>query len=84
MRILALALILTVASCGGPEPTGNGDTGSEERDNEEQETVFDPLVGTIDTARKVEDQVMGQKRQLDEALREAENDDGGDSRDRSD
>ena len=71
MRILTLAFLLVLAACGGSNSAGE----------EDKETVFDPLVQDLDKAKQVEDQVLEQKRQLDEALKEAE---GGQATDESD
>ena len=67
MRILILAFCLTLMGCGGG-------TGSEENEKpeEDRETVFDPLVGNIDKAKAVEDQLMQSKDRTDQAIAEAE------------
>ncbi len=64
MRILMLALCLTIMGCGG-----GSDSAKEEAD---KESVFDPLVGNIDKAMEVEKQIMEQKDQLDQAIKDAE------------
>ena len=67
MRILTmLAIVATLAACGSPDEAG-----------EEEPTVgkqiADDYNRQLDKARAVEDQVMQQKRQIDEALEAAEN-----------
>jgi hypothetical protein len=67
MKFAAIILCLTLTmltACGSP------DEGSVEA--EDKETVFDPMVETIDRAAAVEDIVMQQKADMDEALRRAE------------
>ncbi len=69
MKFAAIILCLTLTiltACGSP------DEGSAEA--EDKETVFDPMVETIDKAAEVEDLVMQQKADMDEALRRAEGD----------
>ena len=67
MKRLPYVWILLLGSvlpgCGSPEDT-TGDT--------DRETVFDPLVETLDEAERVEDVVLQQKQQMDEALRRLE------------
>ena len=71
MQRLPYVWILLVSSvlpgCGAPEDT-TADT--------DRETVFDPLVETLDEAEQVEDVVLQQKRQMDEALRSMEGEEG--------
>jgi hypothetical protein len=67
MKLVAITLCLTLTmltACGSP------DEGSAEA--EDKETVFDPMVETIDKAAAVEDIMMQQKADMDEALRRAE------------
>lgn len=50
--------------------------GSDEREaREDRETVFDPLVETLDQAEAVEDVVLEQKSRIDQALTEADGED---------
>ena len=63
MRIPVLALSLIIAGCGG---------GSDTAKEEESEGVFDPMVETIDKANAVEQQLMDQKDQMDQAIKDAE------------
>ena len=77
MRILSLALCLLVAGCGG---TTDSDTSAEVE--EDTESVFDPLVGNIDKANEVENQVLQHKDRTDQALAESEGlDDESDDKD---
>lgn len=57
-----IMLGLSLVACGG------GDSGNDK----DQETVFDPLVQNIDKAKEVEDKVMQQKAQIDQAVKDAE------------
>ena len=69
MKFIAITMCLTLVvltACGSP------DEGSAEA--EDKETVFDPMVETIDKAAEVEDLGMQQKADMDEALRRAEGD----------
>jgi hypothetical protein len=66
MKVLIFAICLTLAGCGGesadesPEP------------EEDKETIFDPLVGTLDKANAVEGQLMDSKDRTDQAIAESE------------
>ena len=53
---------LLAVGCGSGEP----------ENSEDRETVFDPLVDTLEQAEAVEDVAAEQKVRLDRALREAE------------
>lgn len=64
MKFAAIILCLVLTACSSP------DEGSIEA--EDKETVFDPMVETIDKAAEVEDLMMQQKVDMDEALRRAE------------
>ena len=76
MRILMLALCLTIMACGS-----GSDAAKEDISEEKKEGVFDPLISNIDKAKAVEQQVLNQKDQLDKAIRESE---GGGSEDEDD
>jgi hypothetical protein len=82
--LLGLSLITLLVACGGPADSStngstNGSTTSsgtssqaeprqvEERP-EDRETVFDPMVSTIDRAKGVEDANMKRKAEMDAAL----------------
>lgn len=73
MKILMLALCLTITACGS-----GSDAAKEDAKEEKKEGVFDPYVSSIDKANAVQQQVLDQKDQLDRAIREAE---GGGSED---
>ena len=64
MKLVAIILCLGLAACSSP------DEGSVEA--EDIETVFDPMVETIDKADEVEGLLMQQKADMDETLRRAE------------
>ena len=67
MRMFMLAMCLTLAGCGG------GESSDEVKEAEEdKETVFDPLVGTLDKANAVEGQLMESKDRTDQAIAESE------------
>jgi len=67
MRITSLALCLVLAGCGG---TTDNDTDSAVE--EDTETVFDPLVRSMDKAKAVEGQVLQHKDRTDQAIAESE------------
>lgn len=59
-----LAICLTIMGCGGSsEPPQAA---------EDKENLFDPLLDSIDKAKAVEQQLMDQKDQLDQAIKDAE------------
>jgi Prokaryotic membrane lipoprotein lipid attachment site len=62
--LLLLSLALTLAGCGG---TDANDARSHEPPPV-KDTVFGPLVGTMDKARGVQDTVMKQKEENDKAI----------------
>ena len=69
MRTVLLIVTLVFAACG------DGSTDEQkEAVYEDRETVFDPMVGTIDKAKQVEQQVLEQKVKIDEALEDIEGD----------
>ena len=59
MKFLCVALIFLVGliSCGGSEPESG-----------QAETVFDPMVETLDKAKAVQDLELERKRNIDEQL----------------
>jgi hypothetical protein len=67
MKFLAIIVCLTLTILTA---CGSSDEGSAEA--EDKETIFDPMVETIDKAAEVEGLVMQQKADMDEALRRAE------------
>jgi len=67
MKILILALCLTLVGCGG-----GASSDAEKEAEEDKETVFDPLVGNIDKANEVENQLMESKARRDQAINESE------------
>lgn len=64
MRIFIMALCLIIMGCGG-----GADSAKAEAD---KENVFDPLLENLAKAKDIERQVMEQKDQLDQAIRDAE------------
>ncbi len=69
MKILTmLAIALTLVGCGSDEPQE-----AEEAGPTVGKEIADEYNRAMDKAREVEDQVMEQKRKIDEALRDAEN-----------
>lgn len=70
MKVISILLLLMMVACGSSENTGTETTEAKEMEN--TETVFDPLLKTIDKAKAVEDIVMQQKEQMDKALKEME------------
>ena len=74
---LSLAVVLLVAACGNSTPpaaeTSKRPADSARLQSERRETVFDPLVGTIDRAKgvqkTVDDQAAEQRRKIEEAAR---------------
>ena len=63
------AMLMTaclLCACGGA---------SNDSSEDESESVFEPMTRTLDDAAEVEEQVLQQKEQLDEALRRMEGED---------
>ncbi|MDH4049657.1 MAG: hypothetical protein OEW68_17845 [Gammaproteobacteria bacterium] len=67
--LIALLICIGLTSCGGE---------SSSEKNEEKETVFDPLIQSVDKAKAVEDTVLQQKKDMDEAMKRME--DGADDK----
>ena len=63
MKTLIVVTCILLAACGESE---------EAKQAEGRATVFDPLTQQLDEAKAVEETVEQQKRDLDEALEEAE------------
>lgn len=68
MKTLILMLCLTLVGCGGGESAGEAKVEVEE----DKETLFDPLLGTLDKANAVEGQLMDSKDRTDQAIAESE------------
>ena len=63
MKILIFAMCLILAGCGGGESADDSKEAEEDK-----ETIFDPLVGTLDKANAVEGQLMDSKDRTDQAI----------------
>ena len=70
MKCYSIFLLLLLVGCGSSEDTETDSTDATEA--QDVETVFDPLIESIDKAKAVEDIVMQQKQQMDEALKKME------------
>jgi len=70
MKCYSIFLLLLLVGCGSSEDTETDTTDATE--TQDVETVFDPLIESIDKAKAVEDIVMQQKQQMDEALKKME------------
>ena len=79
MKILILAVCLSLVGCGG-----GANSDGNEKPEEDKETVFDPLVGNIDKANDVENQLMESKARRDQAINESELADDGSEDDQND
>ncbi len=66
MRFLILILLSLLLSACGNEPADDATT------SEDEETVFDPLIESVDKAKGVEDTVMQHEEDMDEAMRHME------------
>jgi hypothetical protein len=66
MKILTLIVFcLMLSACGN-------ETADETATKEDEETVFDPLIESVEKAKGVEDTVMQQKKDMDEAMQRME------------
>lgn len=70
MKCYSIFLLLLLVGCGSSEDTETDTTDATEA--QDVETVFDPLIESIDKAKAVEGIVMQQKQQMDEALKKME------------
>jgi hypothetical protein len=61
--LYTILLCLLLAACGG---------GSTEDSAKEEEKVFDPLIQSVDKAKAVEDAVLQQKKDMDDAMKRME------------
>ena len=61
-RAMTVVAAIAMAACGSGEPDREAD----------RETVFDPLVDTLEEAEAINDVALEQKARMDEALREME------------
>ena len=61
MKLALFVACLILAGCGGVD-----------KEEEDREGVFDPMVETIDRAKEVEDAALKHKEDMDKALREME------------
>jgi hypothetical protein len=60
MKFIAVVLSLVLAGCGSSDDAAT--------EAEDRETVFDPMIETLEKAEAVEDLVMQQKKDMDAAL----------------
>ncbi|MEE8528127.1 MAG: hypothetical protein V3S70_06090 [Gammaproteobacteria bacterium] len=67
ISMVAAAALATLTACGGASNEEAADENAEAK-----EGVFDPMVETMDRAREVEDLVQQQKKDIDEALEQAQ------------
>ena len=67
--LMAIVVAMTIAGC-------SEDSNEQQAEREDIETVFDPMVSNIDKAKQVEQQVLEQKKKMDEAISQAERDQG--------
>jgi hypothetical protein len=75
MKILTvLAFALTLVACGSDDAPDIQSEVVEERAPTVGKEIADDFNSSMDRARQVEDQVMEQKRKIDAALAEAEDD----------
>ncbi|HSD71039.1 MAG TPA: hypothetical protein VLB07_15885 [Woeseiaceae bacterium] len=66
MKILTLIVLSLILSACGDEAANHS------ADEEDEESVFDPLIESVDKAKAVEDTVMQQKDDMDEAMQRME------------
>lgn len=74
LTMIVLALTLTLVACGSDESADDTTEVVEERAPTVGKAIADDYNRAMDRAREVEDKVMEQKRKIDAALNEAEND----------
>lgn len=67
---LVLAMIAALGACGGSSSDQNIET-----EEVEEETVFDPMVETIDRAHAIEDLAAQRRDDIDKAIEDTEGDD---------
>ena len=74
LTMIVLALALALVACGSDESADDATEVVEERAPTVGKVIADDYNRAMDRARAVEDKVMEQKRKIDAALNEAEND----------
>ena len=71
-----LAVTFFLAACGGGSDATNSqsqqNTSKQQQTNEPKETVFDPMISTMDRAAGVEDMNMSRKAEMDAAIEGSE------------
>jgi hypothetical protein len=71
--LIAVAALTIAAGCS---ESSNEQPAEQRAEREDIDTVFDPMVSNIDKAKQVEQQVLEQKKKMDEAISRAEQDPG--------
>lgn len=76
-RLILVVFIITLAACsnGGIEggATGGGEESADSKNaSPPDESVFDPMVGTLDRAEAVEDLALERKDELDQRMKDLE------------
>ncbi len=76
-RLILVVFIITLAACsnGGSEggATGGGEESADSKNaSPPDESVFDPMVGTLDRAEAVEDLALERKDELDQRMKDLE------------
>jgi hypothetical protein len=64
-----ILILLTLVGCGGDDPTA---TGQNQSDTAATQSVFDPMVQTLDKAKAVEDLSANRTQELDKELEKSQ------------
>jgi soluble cytochrome b562 len=76
MKTILIAMVAALTIVAGCSESSNQQSAEQSAEREDIETVFDPMLSNIDKAKQVEQQVLDQKKKMDEAISRAEQDPG--------
>ena len=76
MKTVLIAVLAATLIAGCSDEANEEGPNRQRAEREDIETVFDPVVSNIDKAKQVEQQVLDQKKKMDESISQAERDQG--------
>jgi hypothetical protein len=66
--LIVMGAMLALTACGGGSATDAGSAKQQQQAEPPKETVFDPMISTMDRAKGVEDLNMSRKADMDAAI----------------